>query len=112
MQKQEKNWAIIAHLSGFFGMIFPFGNILAPLVIWLLKRDEFPTVGEHAKEALNFQISFMIYMIVSALLVFVLIGFPLLLILGIVLIVQMIKAAIAASNGESYRYPYTMRLVK
>jgi uncharacterized Tic20 family protein len=102
---------MLAHLSSFAGYIMPFGNIVGPLLVWLLKKDESAFVAEHAKEALNFQISLTIYIIVSALLMCVLIGFVLLPALLIADVVLTVMAAVAASNGTMYRYPLTIRFV-
>ncbi|VAV90282.1 hypothetical protein MNBD_ACTINO01-1698 [hydrothermal vent metagenome] len=102
----SRAWAVAAHLLPWVGLGF-----LGPLIIWLIKRDESPYVEEHAREALNFQISFLIYMIVSALLMLVVIGFFLFIGIGIFGFVVMIIAAIKAANGERYRYPLTIRFI-
>ncbi|GBF35588.1 hypothetical protein DCCM_4717 [Desulfocucumis palustris] len=108
---QEKNWAIFCHLGGFAGYIIPFGNIIVPLVLWLIKRDESPFVNQHGKEALNFNISFIIYAFISGLLCLILIGFALLAVLVILQIVFIINASMCASRGEYYHYPLTIRLI-
>lgn len=109
---QERQWAMFCHLGGFCGFLIPFGNIIAPLILWLIKKDEFPFVDYHGKEALNFNISITIYAIVCTILGIVLVGFLLLFILLILVIVFIIKATIAANNGEYYRYPITIRFIK
>ena len=76
-----------------------------------MKRDEDPFVAYHAREALNFQISFIIYVIGSIVLMFVLIGLILLPVVLIFALVVMIIAGIKAANGEFYRYPLTLRFV-
>lgn len=107
----DTTMAALAHLSGLLGFVVPFGNIVAPLLIWLFRKDsEF--VADQAKESLNFQISMTIYMIISGILVLILVGFLLMLVLLLVDIVFIIKATIAANNGTKYRYPFTIRLVK
>ncbi len=108
---EARNFSIVAHLGGFAGYIIPFGNILAPLVVWILKRDEQPFVDHHGREALNFQISITIYAIVSGLLILLVIGVLLLPLVLLFNIVMMIVAAVKASNGEHFRYPLTLRLV-
>ena len=116
---ESKNWALGAHLSALSGLVgVPLGNIVGPLVIWLVKRRDDPYIEHHAKEALNFNISILIYEIfliaAGLVLLIVLIGLLLLLaaaILGIVWLVFVIIAAVAASRGEEYRYPLTIRLV-
>lgn len=107
-----KQWTLITHLSGFAGFIFPLGNIIGPLLIWLLKREQSPLLEEHAREALNFQISISIYAIIASILLVAVIGFVLLPILIVVQIALMIKAALAADRGEFYRYPITIRFIK
>ena len=109
--KDDRNLAMIAHLSGFAGTVFPFGNILGPLAVWLAKRDDSDFIGDHALEALNFQITMTIAGIVSALLLIVLIGFLLLPIVAIAWVVLTIVASIKANEGKGYRYPFTLRLV-
>ncbi len=110
---EENTWAMAAHLSALVGLIgVPFGNILGPLVIWLVKRDESAFVGDQAKEALNFQISMSVYGVVAAVLVFLLIGLVLLPLLAIAWFVLLIMAAMEAKKGKKYRYPFTFRLIK
>lgn len=109
----EKNWAVGAHVGGLVApLLVPFiGGVVAPLVIWLMKRDELPFVADQAREALNFQITVLIAGAVCGLLSFVLIGIPLLFALLIADLVFCILAAIKASEGVAYRYPFTLRLV-
>jgi uncharacterized Tic20 family protein len=96
---------VLAHLS-----LFAFAFI-APLVIYLVKKDESPFTRHHAAEALNFHITLTIAVIVSFILVFVLIGFLLLAVIGIGSVVLAILAAVAAGRREYYRYPLTIRFV-
>lgn len=108
----ERKWAMGAHLSGFAGLLgIPFGNILGPLIVWMLKKEEMPFAADQAKEALNFQISFTIYGLVAALSILVFIGVLILPILAVAWIVLMIKAGIMSRDGNRYRYPYVFRLV-
>ncbi|MFQ5707475.1 MAG: DUF4870 domain-containing protein [bacterium] len=110
-EQQARNWAMLCHLAGLAGYIVPLGNILGPLAIWLIKKDELPLVDEQGKEALNFQISITIYVFAAAILSIVLIGLPLLFGLLIAQIVLVIVAAVKVNNGESYSYPFTIRLI-
>lgn len=107
----ELTWATLAHAGVFAGLVVPLGNIIAPLVIYLIKREESAYIAEHAKESLNFQISLMLYLSVSAILVLIYIGFIVMGVLSILWIIFVIQAAIAAHKGESYRYPMTIRFV-
>lgn len=100
-----------AHLSALSGLVIPFGNILGPLLVWLLKGKEHPYIDDQAKEALNFQISMTIYMVVSAILILVLIGILLLIGLAIADVVLTIMAAVATREGREYRYPLTFRFI-
>ena len=110
--KSARNWAMACHFAAFSGWIVPLGWILGPLLVWLLKRHDHAFVEYHGKESLNFQISLIIYGFISGLLCFVLIGFVLLGILVVMQIVLVIIASVKASNGEFYRYPLTIRLIK
>lgn len=106
VSSESRGWSTAAHLIPLIGLGF-----IAPLVIWLMKRDEDPFVGYHAREALNFQISLIIYVIGSIVLMFVIIGFILLPVVMIYALVVMIIAGIKAANGEFYRYPLILRFV-
>ena len=110
--KDERTWAMLCHFSAFAGLIFPFGNFLAPLIIWLIKKEEFPFVEDQGKEVLNFQISMTIYLLISGLLCIILIGIPIVIGLVIFCFIITIIAAISANDGTSYRYPINLRLIK
>jgi uncharacterized Tic20 family protein len=104
---------MLCHLSALVGLLGNgIGFLLGPLIVWLIKREEHPFIDEQGKEAVNFQITMFIGFAVSAVLVFLLIGIPLLLILGVLDIVFPIIAAIKTSKGEHYRYPFAIRLIK
>lgn len=110
ISKEEKNYGMLAHLSGFATFVVPFfGNILGPLVVWVIKKDESEYIADQAKEALNFQISFTIYFIFS--LFFFWLFFLPPLIVGITWFVQMIVALIRSGEGEVYSYPFTIRFI-
>lgn len=110
--KPERDWALFSHLSSFVGFFIPFGNLIAPLIMWQIKKEEMPFGSSQAKECLNFQISLTIYSLISGILCLILIGFLLLFALFIIWIVFTIMAAIKASNGEPYQYPLTIRFIK
>lgn len=111
-EKEERFWAMLCHFSIFVGHFIPFGNIIAPLIIWLMKKNESSFVDHHGKESLNFQISLLIYIIISVILAFVLIGFVLAIALWIFSLVIVIIAGVKANDGEWYRYPLTIRFIK
>ena len=110
--KDERTWAMLSHFSALCMFIFPFGNILAPLIIWLIKKEEMPFVEDQGKEVLNFQISMTIYLLISGILCFILIGIPFVIGLGIFNVIITIIAGIKANDGKSYRYPINLRLIK
>lgn len=108
---EERQWAMFAHLSALAGMIIPLGSIIGPLVIWLIKKETMPFVNDQGKEALNFNITVAIAVVVSWILCFILIGFLLLAVVVIGWLVFVIIATIKANEGSTYRYPFTLRLV-
>lgn len=111
-EKEERTWAMFCHLGGFAGFIVPFGGIIAPLVIWLTKKEDSSLVDDQGKESLNFQISLIIYYVVGGLLSLVVIGFLILAALVIFQIIFLILAATKANNGERFRYPLSIKFIK
>lgn len=112
IEPNAKTWAMAAHLSALSAVVgVPFGHVLGPLVVWLIAKDRHPFIDDQGKEALNFQLSMTIYGLAAALLSLVVIGIPILIAIVIVDLVLTIVAAVHASNGETYRYPLTIRLV-
>jgi uncharacterized protein len=109
--QEEKTWGMLAHLTSLSGLIIPFGSLLGPLVVWLVKKDTMPFVADQGKEALNFNITVAIAAIVSGVLTLVLIGFLLLAVVAVGWLVLTILATIEANKGVAYRYPFTLRLV-
>ncbi len=109
--QDDKNLGMLAHLLAFAGFVIPFGAILGPLVLYLVKRDTSPFIADHARESLNFQLTIFLLTLVCLPLCFLVIGFVLLPVLYIFEIVQVIKATIAASEGRSWDYPFCLRLV-
>ena len=105
-----RNWATLTQLSAFV-MFLGIPAVIGPLVVWLIKRDDDPFIDYSGKEALNFNISFLIYGVVAGLLIILLIGLILLPIVFVVWLVLVIVAAVKTSNGEYYRYPLTIRFV-
>ena len=108
-----RTWGALCHASALLGVFLHFpGHLLAPLIVWLLKRDESPEIDAQGKEAVNFQISMLIYNIIAGVFCIVLIGFLLLPLLWILNAVFVIIASIKASDGELYRYPLTIRFIQ
>ena len=110
--KDERTWAMLCHFSTYIGFIFPFGNIIVPLIIWLSKREDLPLVEDQGREVLNFQISMTIYFIISGILCIILIGIPIVIGLIIFDFIITIVAAISANDGKYYRYPINLKLIK
>ncbi len=103
----DKIWSILCHLSALMGVGF-----LLPLVVYLAMRQESEYVADNAREALNFHITVLIYAICLVPLVFLIIGVPLMLVLGVGSLILAVLAAVRASDGKCYHYPLTLRLVK
>ena len=112
ISQEEKTWGMLAHLSSLSGFIVPFGSLLGPLIVWLVKRDTMPFVADQGKEALNFNITVTIAAIISGILTLVLIGFLLLAVVVVGWLVLTIMATIESNKGVAYRYPFTLRLIK
>lgn len=109
---ESRQWAVFLHLAGFANYVgIPFGSILGPLVLWLLKRDQSEFVNECGKEALNFHLSMLIFSLISIPLIFVFVGFFTLLAISIIEIIFTIIAMVKASDGEIYRYPLSIRFI-
>jgi uncharacterized protein len=105
-----RQWAMIAHLSALAGLVIGL-NWLGPLLVYLVKKDEHPFIADQSREALNFNLSVFVYVIVSAILIVLFIGILLLPAVLIAWLVLTVIAAMRANNGEQYRYPLTIRLV-
>jgi len=118
VSKDARMWAMFCHLGGLAGIVIPVvGNIVTPLVIWQIKKDDFPFVDEQGKEAVNFQISMSLYALIGSLACLmtcvgaVLIPF----LIGAIYIIDLVFlliAAVKANNGHHYRYPLTIRFIK
>jgi len=110
--KDERTWAMFCHLSALIGMI-GIPSLVGPLVIWLVKREEYGLVNDQGKEALNFQLTMLIGFLICIPLVFACgVGAILALVLGIVDLVFIIIAALKANEGVCYRYPMCIRFIK
>jgi uncharacterized protein len=110
--QEIRNTAVAAHLSTFAGLVVPFGSVIGPLAVWLTRRDRDPFIDQAGREALNFGISIAVYgslLLVAALM---LVGIPLLIVGVIAWVVLASLAAAKASQGQTYRYPLTLRLIR
>jgi uncharacterized protein len=111
MDPTEKQWGMITHLAALAAFIIPLGNIIGPLIIYLIKKDEFKFVEDQGKEVLNFQITWSIILIVSGILVLAVVGIFLLIGFGVAWIILVILGIIKANHGEHHRYPMTIRFI-
>lgn len=108
----EKNWAMLCHLGAFAGFVIPFANVFVPLGVWLFKKDTSGFVDAHGKEVVNFQITLTGILALCTVLYLLLIGFMFHIIFMLFGVVVTVLGATKAQNGERYRYPMTLRLVK
>jgi len=107
-----KQWGLFLHLSLLAGFLVPFGGLVVPIVIWQMKKQEIPGLDEHGCNAMNFIISMFIYGAICIPLVFLFIGIPLLIILGILGVVFPIIAALKANEGVCWKYPMAITFLK
>lgn len=112
LSESERNWAMLCHLSTFAGYFFPFGGILGPLICWLSKKDESQWVDFNGKQALNFQLSILLYMVLAIPLVFIIVGIPILVFLGFLEVICVVIASVKASKGEEFRYPLNIPFIQ
>ncbi|MEO8703525.1 MAG: DUF4870 domain-containing protein [Kofleriaceae bacterium] len=121
-KRSNTQLAVFCHVLAFAGYIVPFGHIIGPLVLWLVKRQDDPAVDEHGKEAVNWQIAVTIYSIAMVIVMFILaaviggagiaLGFLGIFAAVVLDIVSIIRGALAASRGESFRYPLSIRFIR
>ncbi len=110
---EVRKWATICHLSALVGLMGNgVGFLLAPLIVWLIKRDEHPYIDAQGKDAVNFQITMFLTLLLGALLTLVVIGIVVLLAAAVLMTVLPIVAAVKSNRGEPYRYPLAIRFIK
>ena len=107
-----RQMAMLLHLSQLAGFIVPFAGLALPIIIWQIKKDEMPAIDAHGKMVTNWIISVLIYGTISAVLILVLVGIPLLMLVALLGIIFPIIGAIRANNGELWTYPLTIRFIK
>jgi uncharacterized Tic20 family protein len=137
MNTREQNvrtWSMLCHISALAGIFFGLGNVIGPLIVWQIKKNELPEIEPHGKEALNFQLTILIINIVAGILFIGFLGAafgvgriwrsPLSLLGGgfgigsIIIIINLaafilaVIAGLKANNGESYKYPFAIRFIK
>lgn len=112
LSESERNWAMLCHLSAFAAFFFPFGGIIGPLICWLSRKDESAWVNENGKNSMNFQLSILLYIVLSIPLIFIIIGIPIIAFLITLKVVCIIIASVKASKGERFRYPLTIPFIQ
>jgi uncharacterized Tic20 family protein len=103
---------MLCHVSAMLMYVTAIGGLLAPFVIWLLKRDDMPFVADQGKETLNFQITILLALAASVVLMLVVVGFVLFWALLAFHFVVTIVAAVKVTEGVTYRYPFCWRVIK
>lgn len=113
LNPQERTWAAMCHVAAVGVFIVPtLGNVIGPLIVWLVKRESSAFVNDQGREAVNFQLSCVIYAVVSGLLSFAVVGIPLMVALAVFWVVEVIVASVNASNGNAHRYPLSIPFIK
>jgi uncharacterized Tic20 family protein len=112
LDRETNQWGMILHLSLLAGFVVPLAGLIVPIVLWQVKKTQLPGIDVHGKIVVNWIITAIIYSVVSVILIFAIIGIPLLIALGIVGIVFPIIGAIKASEGVAWKYPLSLSLIK
>ena len=120
INKHERIWGMLCHLLTLPAAIVPFGNIIAPLLIWLSKKNKSTFVDHHGKESINFQITFTLILILAPLIAFLVTVNELLFFAGCIVLaflalfylMQIINSCFLANRGVENRYPFALRLIK
>lgn len=110
--QSERDWAMFCHLSAFAGYFFPFGGIIGPLICWMSRKDDSAWIDVNGKSSMNFQLSMLLYTVLSIPLVFIIIGIPIIVFLGLLEIVCIVMASVRAAKGEAFRYPLSIPFVQ
>lgn len=108
----DRTWGVLVHASALAGFFVPFGNVLGPLLVWAIKREESRFVNENGTAALNFQISWTIWMVLALASLLVLVGFVLVPVVALAWLVLVVLAIVEASEGSVYEYPLTLDLIE
>jgi uncharacterized protein len=102
-----RQWAMFLHLSQLAGYIIPLAGMVVPIILWQIKKKDLPGIDEHGCHAVNWIITELIAMIICVILIFVVIGIPMLIVVAILGVIFPIIAAVKAYNGEVWKYPMT-----
>ncbi|MBP6385589.1 MAG: DUF4870 domain-containing protein [Pseudarcicella sp.] len=109
---EQNHYCMLLHLSQLASYVVPFFGIALPIIMWSANKDQSELVDKQGKNVLNWNISLLIYVAVSSILCFILIGIPMLLALMFVSIIFTIIGAIKAGDGVIYKYPLAMTFIK
>jgi hypothetical protein len=109
---EQKQMGLFLHLSQLLNIVIPFAGVVAPVVLWQVKKDEMPQLDVHGKMVANWLISSLIYFVVSLILMIVIVGILGVIAVGIMSVVFPIIGGIKANNGELWEYPLTIKFLK
>ena len=112
LSEAERNWAMLCHLSAFAGFFFPFGGVIGPLICWLTRKDESLWVDQNGKSSLNFQLSILLYMVLSVPLCFIIVGIPIVIFLVFLKVICITIGSVKASKGEDFHYPLSIPFIQ
>ena len=111
-ERKTRTWAMFLHFSLLAGFVVPMAGLVTPIIIWQIQKNKLPGIDEHGKVVANWLISLIIYGVVSGLLTFILIGFPMLIVLVVVSIIFPIIGGIKANDGQLWKYPLSIQFFK
>jgi uncharacterized Tic20 family protein len=111
-EKETRKWGALLHFSILAGHVVPLAGLVVPIAIWQLKKIDLPGIDAHGKNAVNWIISLIIYIAISIVLVFIVIGIPILVVLGALSLIFPIVGGIKAANGEVWKYPMAISFLK
>ena len=133
-EQNVRTWSMLCHVSALAGIFFGLGNVIGPLIVWQIKKNELPEIEPHGKEALNFQLTILIVNIVAGILFIGFLGTAfgfgrfwrspfyllsggfgigaILIIINLVAFILAVVAGLKANNGEPYKYPFAIRFIK
>ncbi|MCX2679334.1 DUF4870 domain-containing protein [Galbibacter sp. EGI 63066] len=113
MQRTDNQLLVVTHLSQLLDYITGFGGLIVPLILWLCNKETIYSMDDHGKAIINFQLSILIYTLISIPLILLLgLGILTLIFIGIIAFVFPIINAIKASNGEEVYYPFSLNIIK
>ena len=113
LPREVRQWAMACHLMALVGLLGNgIGFLLGPLIVWLLRKEDDPFIDDQGKEAVNFQITMLLVILISVPLMLVVIGIVTAILAGVLMTILPIFAAVRANEGTAYRYPLTIRFIK